>query len=749
MTVAARVYKKLGGCGPLILILCLYLILGTAYSLVNPPFEGYDEQAHFRYITWLAAERRLPVLTQGVFGINHETWQPPLYYALNGLGFGWIDTSDLEDIIQYNPYWAYEIGAVGRDNKNAYLHGPWENFPFQKTILALHAMRGLSVLIGIITVVSTYFIAAAICPSRPHIALGATALVAFNPQFLYISASITNDGLVTALVALAMLVIVRHIRIGWTIRTGVILGVLASLAILTKLSGLIVLPLIGLGILVELGRTRQIRPAILYLLTVGGIVLLASGWWFWRNWILYGDWTSLEYMRDTLGRYEAPLSFEVIAVAFNNVRRSYWACFGPGSVPIAAPIYQTLDLVMGLAAIGLILALYSRRNAIRSERGLSQWIVILAWVVLTFAAVAYYISGTPSAYFGRNLFVAIPALSLLLFLGLEIFCPEWLKSAGAWATMAAVVGLAVVCLVFFIAPAYAPPPVFTASDPPAISHPRYVRYADLAVLRGYDLNPDEVHPGDVLRVTLYWEPLRPIEKNYSVFVQVTGRKQQGIGQRDTYPGLGNLPTSQWQPNTVIADTIPVPISPQAQTPVLARIDVGLYELATMDRLPTFDEAGNSIGSTIGHIKLPPQENSAYTPKQRVYYNFGHQIALVGHTIEKPLAGRDSLQVTLYWQALDRPALNYTVFLHLLDAQGQWVASIDSQPLDAEYPTSYWVLGELVADPHRLSLQGVPSGRFELWAGLYDLGTGARLPLMGDTGQPIGDRVLLTTVEVTP
>ncbi|MBU0494589.1 MAG: glycosyltransferase family 39 protein [Chloroflexi bacterium] len=731
---------------PLLLILGLYLLLGTAYSLVNPPFEGYDEQAHFRYITWLAAERRLPVLTKGVFGINHETWQPPLYYVMGAASFGWVDTSDLDAVIQYNPYWAYGIGDVGRDNKNAYLHGPWENFPFQKTILALHAIRWLSVLIGAISVISTYFITDTMFQDRPLITLGATALTAFNPQFIYTCASVTNDGLVTALVALTTLVLVRHIRTGWTMRVAVLVGILASLAILTKLSGLIVLPLIVLAILVELRRTRQIRPAIRHSLIVGTIVLLVSGWWFGRNWILYGDWTSVEYMRDTLGRYEAPLSLETIGVAIDNVRRSYWACFGPGSVPIATPIYQALDLIMGLATIGLGLVLYGGRSAIRSKGKIAQWLVILAWVALTVAAVAYYISGTPSAYFGRNLFVAIPALSLLLFLGLQAFFPRRLKSAGAWATLLALVSLAIICLVFYIAPAYAPPPVLAASDMPTISHPLYVRYADCAVLRGYDLDQTEIQPGETLRITLHWQVLRPIEQNYSVFVQVFGQKQQGIGQRDTYPGLGNLPTSQWQPGTVIVDTIPVPISPQAQGPVLARIDVGLYVLETLDRLPTFDEAGNSIGNAIGHVKLPPSA-PAELPAQPVYDDFGHQIALVGHTIDKPSTRQDPWRVTLYWQALEQPALDYTVFLHLVDAQGQWAASTDGQPRRGEYPTSWWVPGEQIIDPHLLSLQNVPPGRYELWAGLYDPVTGDRLPVLDDAGQPIGDHMLLTTIEV--
>jgi len=724
---------------PLALIVSLYLALGTSYSLVVPPFEGYDEEPHFRYVTWLVSHRSLPVLTKGVFGVFHEAWQPPLYYTLGALAFGWIDTSDLSDLTgRHNPYWAYEVGKVGNDNKNNYLHGPWESFPFRKTILALHAVRLLSVAIGAATVVAAYMLVTEVFPTHPYLALGTTALVAFNPQFLYVNGLVTNDSLVVALTAITMLALIRRVRTGWTSRSAMLLGGLAALAILTKLNGLTLLPLIGLAIGIEFWQTRHIRKVSQYLLIVAGIVLLLSGWWFRRNWVLYGDWSSLEYMRDTIGRYDAPLTSGDIRVAINNIYLSYWAFFGANNVPVAAPIYQALRLATGLALIGLLLALYRHRRHIKLEITTVQLLLIVAWAILAGLAVVYYVSGTPNANMGRNLFIAIPALSLLMFLGLVQWCPQGFRPIATWLIVVTMICFAIGCLVFYIAPAYTRPPVMPATDMPSLSQSLSVWHEDKVILRGYELDRADARPGETLEVTLYWEVLQPIEQNYSVFVQLFGREQQNVGQRDTYPGLGNFPTSQWRPGTVVVDTVPVSISPEATAPVLARIDVGLYELETKIRLPTHDALGRDISNTIGAVKLRPWQWPEVKPAQPLVVTFDDGIQLTGHELKADPAS-DRYNLRLVWQPTARPTANYTIFIQLWD-EGEQVAGFDGPPVGGDYPTNWWEAGEVILDEHPLDLSGVSTGRYRLLVGLYRPDTGERLPAAGPDG-PLPDYAL--------
>ena len=92
--------------------------------------------------------------------------------------------------------------------------------------------------------------------------------------------------------------------------------------------------------------------------------------------------------------------------------------------------------------------------------------------------------------------------------------------------------------------------------------------------------------------------------------------------------------------------------------------------------------------------------------------------------------------------------SYSVFLHLLDQDGQIVAPRDAVPRDGQLPTSLWLPGEVVADSYVLQPgQPLAPGAYRLIAGLYDPGNGQRLPVSDASGESGGDFVSLGTVTV--
>ncbi|MEW5958204.1 MAG: glycosyltransferase 87 family protein [Chloroflexota bacterium] len=80
----------------------------------------------------------------------------------------------------------------------------------------------------------------------------------------------------------------------------------------------------------------------------------------------------------------------------------------------------------------------------------------------------------------------------------------------------------------------------------------------------------------------------------------------------------------------------------------------------------------------------------------------------------------AVNVTLYWRAVDPQAQSYTVFTHLLDAEGQWVTGHDSLPANGAAPTDTWTVNAVQVDPHRLQLPpGLPRGEYTLVVGLHN------------------------------
>ncbi|MBE2199401.1 MAG: hypothetical protein IAE79_12380 [Anaerolinea sp.] len=85
------------------------------------------------------------------------------------------------------------------------------------------------------------------------------------------------------------------------------------------------------------------------------------------------------------------------------------------------------------------------------------------------------------------------------------------------------------------------------------------------------------------------------------------------------------------------------------------------------------------------------------------------------------APRPTPDLVLTWQ-LTAPLPTHTVFIHLLDANGQLIAQADGDPLAGSYPFAIWQPGEVVLDARRATAVGA----VQVLVGVYDWTTGERL-----------------------
>jgi hypothetical protein len=148
-----------------------------------------------------------------------------------------------------------------------------------------------------------------------------------------------------------------------------------------------------------------------------------------------------------------------------------------------------------------------------------------------------------------------------------------------------------------------------------------------------------------------------------------------------------------------------------------------------------------------YVMSPAAEGSTIQIPRRA--DLANQVRLLGYALgAEQVAPSDTLLLTLYWQALAPMENRYTVFTHLLDANGQIVAQMDSEPQGGGLPTDGWVVGQLVQDNYALTIGDTASGTHTLVVGMYQLETLERLPVHDpDTGALLGDQVLLGTVQV--
>ncbi|GAB4559582.1 MAG: hypothetical protein Kow0047_05550 [Anaerolineae bacterium] len=100
-------------------------------------------------------------------------------------------------------------------------------------------------------------------------------------------------------------------------------------------------------------------------------------------------------------------------------------------------------------------------------------------------------------------------------------------------------------------------------------------------------------------------------------------------------------------------------------------------------------------------------------------------------------------VDLVWRLQEPVETSYTLFVHLLNENGELVAQADTIPGAGLFPTDAWPVGKPVRDQVEIALPpGAPPGRYALALGWYDWRTGQRLSLVDDLGQPVTDKILL-------
>ena len=133
---------------------------------------------------------------------------------------------------------------------------------------------------------------------------------------------------------------------------------------------------------------------------------------------------------------------------------------------------------------------------------------------------------------------------------------------------------------------------------PHIPNPTSFEFAEGRILlQGYDLAGSL----QTLDLTLFWKSVRPVEKNWKVFVHVVDDKGQIVAQNDSFPGNGLRWTDTWKPGEYVIDKHSIALPVVAENTEYA-ILVGMYDPETGIRVPTIgsqrgDKAVDSIRLT--------------------------------------------------------------------------------------------------------------------------------------------------------
>jgi hypothetical protein len=135
-----------------------------------------------------------------------------------------------------------------------------------------------------------------------------------------------------------------------------------------------------------------------------------------------------------------------------------------------------------------------------------------------------------------------------------------------------------------------------------------------------------------------------------------------------------------------------------------------------------------------------------SPEHFLGVTFGGKLRLQGYDLPRvQLAPGETLALTLHWQALAPMDIRYRAFVHV-ESDRIW-GQHDDDPV-CRVRTDEWRPPQSGAGQFRVTLDpATPPGSYPVTVGIYDPGSGERLPISDAQGRPVDNVLELATITV--
>jgi len=222
----------------------------------------------------------------------------------------------------------------------------------------------------------------------------------------------------------------------------------------------------------------------------------------------------------------------------------------------------------------------------------------------------------------------------------------------------------------------------------------------------YDVTTWNAHYG-LLLLQLDWRAARPLTADYTVSVRVTNARGDVVWARaDAPPASGTQPTARWQTGQHVTDHRVVML-PAGTPPGNYALEIRVYA-SESERAARLVTPENQQGETlrlgeivVGRFSVPA---SALIPRYPLDARLG-EIALVGFDSVEQVRRGDTMTLTLYWHALEKPTRDYLLAIELEHARERVRFSAVQRPASATFPTRAWNAGEIWLDQIALTIPG--------------------------------------------
>lgn len=380
------------------LVLALVAAELLLWNIFTPIFEAADESTYYQQVYWLAHEKRLPNLNFPPEQAGVMSYPPTYYLPLIPILLI-FNAPSIYDPLSIQLRADHRVG-LRQSVFNFFEHSVAESkLRWNHQQWAVHLMRLIANIWGLGTVVLVYLTAKEFFRDKNK-AILAAMFVGFNPMFAHVNSTIIVVNLLIVLASLTWYWLIKWKQLTFT--KAVVLGVVIGLVTITKVTGLLLLP-------IALFKLRQQIKWLGVMLVGFGLI---SGWWFIRNLILYGSLLATNKVIATTGtralmvQQMGPINYWL------GFFTSQWATFWTG---YGWSVIYFPKIILGILFMFLAVTVW---RAVRPRRqGLSFLMgTVLYWLVMLMAAHARF-----PTFHAKDLYPMIVPISLIVTAGLPRF----------------------------------------------------------------------------------------------------------------------------------------------------------------------------------------------------------------------------------------------------------------------------------------------------------------------------------------
>ncbi len=392
------------------LILIYFLVFGSLYIVITPPFESPDEYLHLDYINYISKYKNLPNQYEGIknplifVGQGH---QHPLYYILASVlvyQFSQNGVIEYEHPSKLDKNW---IGGIPGNNTHINI------FSSYRDKLLFYFIRLISLLFSLLNL---YFIfkISSLFFTESSSRLFAVFIAASIPQFQFISSVINNDSISNMFSTAGIFYLLKIIDSPKELKEYLFAALYICLGILSKKTVMFMVPCAAILIIYLIFKYRNhtaIKSVIRNSLSFILILIALTSVIFIRNYNIYGEFLAGNMEKTTMLQFveiKSIFSYYFIQPFTQGILSSFIGVFGWMNIPV--PKFIAVFYII-FFIIGFFVSLYLSYKYVNY-----RLLLLFLFFVMCLGGVVYF-NLTFTQYQGRYMFPVLSAISIISVYG--------------------------------------------------------------------------------------------------------------------------------------------------------------------------------------------------------------------------------------------------------------------------------------------------------------------------------------------